>query len=343
MEPKLSGQKYEFINYLRVFAMVSVAWPHLVANMDPEWPVLHLVQWMINRPLHLIQNFGALGVSIFFVISGFLAAENLEQSGKFLKKKFIRIYIPVLSSMFAFYVFIKLFEFVGYTSYWSQFSNLEWLFSATLLNYLSGRTDAVNGVLWYLVPQFLFFIELTFWKIKENRGGINFAKVVLVFTVIIYIIARFIDIPQSLVVQFHYALIPLIGYIIRSSGQLTQKLKLLCVTYLEMVYGFWMYQRDLFETTSYPNSVITAVFIFLTAFFLENHFQNNRSIDKVAEVSYSFYLTHSLYGGFLISALLQLSFPWCIALLGGIVGALLFARMNYLCIEKPISKILGIK
>ena len=176
MEPKLSGQKYEFINYLRVFAMVSVAWPHLVANMNPEWPVLHLVQWMINRPLHLIQNFGALGVSIFFVISGFLAAENLEQSGKFLKKKFIRIYIPVLSSMFAFCVFIKLFEFVGYTSYWSQFSNLEWLFSATLWNYLSGRTDAVNGVLWYLVPQFLFFIELTFWKIKENRGVLTLQK-----------------------------------------------------------------------------------------------------------------------------------------------------------------------
>ena len=337
MQAEQNKATYQFINYLRVLAMALVAWPHLVANMNPTWPVLHFVQWCINRPLHLIQDFGALGVSLFFIISGFLAAENTETGVRYFKKKILRIYFPVLFSMLFFWVFIKLLEFLNYISYWSQFSAKEWLFSATLWNYLKGYPDVVNGVLWYLVPQFIFFAELSVWKTIKSKFG--FVQTICILTPVLYVSDWFINIPHSLMTQFHYALIPLIGYAVRIAKLPAQPIKWFGLIYIEIIYGFWKYQQELFESNSYICSVVVALFIFVIFSRNVNSFHENNIVNRLSMISYSFYLTHSLYGCFLITLLSQLNFAWIFSLCIGIIGALIAAYLNYRYIEMPISKL----
>ena len=72
------AKRWIFLDYFRVAAMFLVMWPHLTELINPQWQVLAGVQWLINRPLHIIQNFGALGVCYFLLISGFLLNKSTE-------------------------------------------------------------------------------------------------------------------------------------------------------------------------------------------------------------------------------------------------------------------------
>lgn len=160
---------YNFIDYLRVTGMIFVAWPHLTANLNPVWGPLSFIQWLINRPLHITQNFGALGVSIFFLISGFLAStpsrRTLKSPTSYFFYKLTRLIIPLWGAMFFFFLFVKLFELLfNYSSWWSQFSVLDWVKSATLYPHFTDSIDLVNGALWYLVPLILFFLLETLYR-----------------------------------------------------------------------------------------------------------------------------------------------------------------------------------
>lgn len=67
--------------------MFLVAFPHLGVIIEPSWKVAAFIDSAINTPFAIIQNFGALGVCVFFVISGFLLYSNTDTPLKFVGKK----------------------------------------------------------------------------------------------------------------------------------------------------------------------------------------------------------------------------------------------------------------
>jgi exopolysaccharide production protein ExoZ len=78
------------IQYLRALAVLLVVYCHAI-----DTQMLYGVSWQQN--FYSLQNFGAIGVDIFFVISGFIIAYITQNTAghagafNFLKKRFIRI------------------------------------------------------------------------------------------------------------------------------------------------------------------------------------------------------------------------------------------------------------
>ena len=98
-------KEFNFIPYLRVAAMCLVTWPHMSVNLNSEWFPIQIVQWIFTRPLHIIQNFGALGVCIFYLISGFLMAQNTRWGLPYFFRRLLRVYLTVPLSMLIFFLF----------------------------------------------------------------------------------------------------------------------------------------------------------------------------------------------------------------------------------------------
>lgn len=79
-------KKNNALDWLRCGALALIIYDHLVGFRMPEWTPVVWMDHIFMKPLELIQYGGALGVSIFFVISGYLLALGVD-SGKYTLNK----------------------------------------------------------------------------------------------------------------------------------------------------------------------------------------------------------------------------------------------------------------
>lgn len=138
MEFKETGRCVSF-DYLRVIAVFMILYDHLGCLRNSEWIVKKMVDYLIAVPLNIIQDFGAFGVSIFFIISGFLFAWNgkYENLCKKITGKMVFIYLSNIIAFLGFWAFQNLVCFFS-NSYWRQFTVKQWLESMTLAGYFVG-------------------------------------------------------------------------------------------------------------------------------------------------------------------------------------------------------------
>jgi len=153
-------KKNNALDWLRCGALALIIYDHLVGFRMPEWTPVVWMDHIFMKPLELIQYGGALGVSIFFVISGYLLALGVD-SGKYtlnkLPKKILQLYIPMIMSYCSFYLLQKGLSAIKYEHYFSQFTNKDWLMGGSLIGYFTERGDVINGTTWYLVPTFIAY------------------------------------------------------------------------------------------------------------------------------------------------------------------------------------------
>lgn len=167
-------ERYAFLDILRCLALIMILYDHLGPFYAPEWTIAQITDTILFIPLHIIQYSGALGVSLFFAISGFLAAKNADDEKLIIKKlpyKILKLYIPLLISFITFYIYQRIISFIqpGFC-YWKQFTGRQWFFGGTLLGYFEGAGDLINGSTWFLVPTFYFYLISTiFAKYIKRR------------------------------------------------------------------------------------------------------------------------------------------------------------------------------
>lgn len=113
-------KKNNALDWLRCGALALIIYDHLVGFRMPEWTPVVWMDHIFMKPLELIQYGGALGVSIFFVISGYLLALGVD-SGKYtlnkLPKKILQLYIPMIMSYCSFYLLQKGLSAIKYEHY----------------------------------------------------------------------------------------------------------------------------------------------------------------------------------------------------------------------------------
>ena len=64
---KSNGSKIYAFDYLRVIALVMILYDHLGGFYNPNWIVKKIIDFFFAVPLDIIQDFGAFGVSLFFL------------------------------------------------------------------------------------------------------------------------------------------------------------------------------------------------------------------------------------------------------------------------------------
>lgn len=333
------ASKYYFISWYRVIGMFLVCWPHFAAVYNPAWPVLQGVQWFINRPLDIMQNFGGLGVSIFFLISGFLAAENKDKALDFCVKKFTRTIIPIWISMAIFYALQKVLQLFGYKSYWVEFPIISWVKSAGLYCVFNGEGDGVNGVLWYMFVLTMFYVLQAVFKLLFGaQVPIQFLICIGAFMVGVYGFAE--HLPKGIPSFTPFLTIIIWGYIINLwyKEKISKKKALLAGVgfYALMITGYWLYYPAYYETERYTLSAVIALMLFIIGLLSER--LDKPKVGEIVlfldRISYSFYLTHTLYGGLIIQILTpRLPFTLCFVL--AVCGSIIAGYVNYTVAERP--------
>ena len=139
------------IQYLRAFAVILVCYCHVLGHLGNSY----------QANFYYLSNFGAIGVDIFFVISGFIISiicknivPGLKPSLKFLKNRFIRINL-------IYYFITLIYIFKNIIFYKSEISNLSLVKSIIILPIFEQGNLFIPTLFlggWTLSFEWLFYI-----------------------------------------------------------------------------------------------------------------------------------------------------------------------------------------
>lgn len=352
-------QTIEFIKVLRSIAVLLVVWDHLGCmwpqNVGIEWTGLKLMDLLINQPLVVIQYFGAFGVSLFFIISGFIITHVIQRESRFefIIKRGFRIYPPLIISTAIFYCLTKILLVWNIPTWWEQFNIKEWILSSTLGNYFFNWPDNINGVTWTLIIEVLFYF-LCFILINCIKKNAD-------LTIVLMLIINFysINIP-SILGKSHIVIQSLVYIPIILFGQIiyyywsrfinSKRLIIYClINYLIWIQNLRLYLPEYYNGNEpYGPSLIYAIVIFLLAMKcndeLEVYMQNKNSIivsiiNYCAKTSYSIYLNHMTFGTLFLTIFNMFNIPFGINLILTVVIVMLISTFMNRYIESLFIKL----
>lgn len=335
---KTIAKKYNSITYLRVFAMLLIAYVHLGPARNGAWVVNKGLDYLFFTPLRMINYGSAFGVCLFFLITGFLIYPMRQNILAKLKGVLLRILLPLVGAMACFYLFAKADELLVGANYWSQYSLSDWLETTFLVNYFRGEGSYINGVLWYLIPNLFFTLTFTILSpiAKQPKG---------VFTaIVIYDIALFAicTAVPNLFAVLPFAFMPVFGMIIREVVEHDEKMNWYCLiaeavlTYLLMVMAF---QRDIphYYRDGYIVSLLYAILLFALLMFNDSKIKApGRGVALLSNISYEFYLLHSMVGGLVMSGIGNTIESFTVCFIIGIAVSLAFSWMVWYIFERKI-------
>lgn len=362
-----SNKRIDFANTLRGFAALAVVISHYYGVF---WSMRVEVGHIINAPtlplethafpsyiswLHAVPifNWGAYGVALFFIISGFVIPFTLQKMGwiGFSINRLLRI-IPTYVVGFT----ITLLAIWVSTNYFER----EWSLTTreVLIHYIPGIRDilwsrGIDEIVWtleiemkfYLVcailivyfrqqslkvffaPLALFLLALYLNQMTPAwaSGNVTAWKFTMTFmTVSQYIIYMFIG------VIFHYL----------QQDKLAPNKAYLGIGGLFMLFciHWWAgpYSANLKIAWSYGFALLTFMFAYSFPF----HFRGNRFFNFLADISYPLYVIHSVAGYVVLRIMLDLGLRAWLSLLIVTTIFLFFSWLLHLFIEVP-SQALG--
>ena len=312
-------KRYTSFDVLRILAMFAVCWPHLTVIINPKYNILEIVRHWFTQPLALSNDLGMLGVCIFFILSGFfLSYENNKKRTmrEFVLNKFYKLILPLWINIILFFCFIKVAD-LFVQSYWSQFSNIDWLKSITLFNFITGHQEFCCGVLWYLVPLIQFFlIYIVYKKYSDKPVGFIYLTQAITLTCGIFIkYANSINVGCISYIQFLN--VPLFGYIIGLFNQNYLSFKnFIHFSIFNMFVSILCFNLNSYNYLIDNTHFVSVIYSFFLVFFClmyeksinKENIIENKILLKLSNISYDFYIVHSLYGGFIISLLYKINY-----------------------------------
>ncbi len=317
---KWNGTKINSFNYLRVLAMFMILYDHLGCLRNQEWMIKKAVDFFFSNPLFIIQDFGAFGVSLFFLISGFLFAwkGQYEHLTKKTCRRLLKIYLSLIAAFLGFWL-CQAICWNFQETYWQQFTIRQWLESITLVGYLTGNGEVINGSTWFLVPLFFFYIVSAFYAAFSRRlfckgGGMWIIEGFL--AALFYTLDRMhIYAPTNMMI---FVYMPLAGVILaeiyhEKNIAFGNGLVLLLVNYMAMVFYFKKFQYEFYAENLYLISFLYAVLFVVICLTWEKRFTANKYVDFFGSISLSVYLLHMTWGGFLMQAFTEMGIPFTAA------------------------------
>lgn len=348
--------KVIFANQLRAVAIIAVMITHLcgifwaargtVATyiFAPviEGPYSPILSWLSPPTV----NYGPLGVSIFFLISGFVIPFSLSKftPREFLISRSLRIYPTYLAGSAVTLLSVWL-----SSQYWNkEFSiNLKDLLfnlSLTHSNILVKTIDLVN---WSLAIEIKFYLiaALMHASIKKSRPLpiISLAVATLFFTV-------FYPTEKSIVNFTTFRL---------SIESIKVELMVICFMFTGTLFHFHFIKKiSTLQLISYSSILLMIVaacwsrnewapgipntplnysygfFIFLLAYIFKNSFRAIAPLDFIANISYPLYIIHSLVSYSIMRIAVDQGLPFYAALMIAIATVILISYILHMTFEK---------
>jgi len=297
------SSKIIFANQLRGIAALLVVLSHLccvfwgakeaVSVYTGAPPAEGGQPWIGNFINGQYWNAGALGVAIFFTISGFVIPMSLHYTGRlrFIVARFFRIYPTYIVALcLALSVVWMSCHYWGRPFMWDLGTVVR---NMLLIHTLTG-TPSVDLVNWTLAIELKFYLVAALMAplILVGRVWPLLGTAVLVFAV--NKVSHSVLGTEMLFVSFMFIGV-LINYLFNELIDVP-KFLISVLIILGLFLGGWgasPWPNDFFSVT--PNYVY-GLLIFGAAYLARNHFRNLRVLDFLADISYPLYIMHSLIG-----------------------------------------------
>ncbi|UCD04080.1 MAG: acyltransferase [Candidatus Woesearchaeota archaeon] len=129
------------IDILRVVAIILIVAFHCVYSVKPN---------------EILRGFGLIGLSLFFIISGYLLAKKYPDLNKFNPKWFLKRFVKIVS--FYYPALIALMLVFGRQVYWgSAFKNI--LYHFLFIDFISPETRyTITSASWFLIPLIALYL-----------------------------------------------------------------------------------------------------------------------------------------------------------------------------------------
>jgi peptidoglycan/LPS O-acetylase OafA/YrhL len=330
-----ASNKIIFANQLRGIAAILVVLSHICGAF---WSVRDVVGYYSGTPpvtgeqpfiagyiSNQYLNFGAFGVAVFFMISGFVIPMSLGRVSKarFLIGRLLRIYPTYIAAFSVGMLAVWL-----SCMYWGK--AFMWNYQALLSNMFLVHTftdlGSIDLVNWTLA------VELKFYIVVCLMGGLVVAGRVwplLAFSLIIFCLNKFtksyIGIELMFVsfmmmgVLFNYLFRGLINVFVCSAA---------CLWIMSLFLIGW-------ESGGVSQNYVYGFTLFAVAYALREKFVNIRILDFFADISYPLYVVHSLVAYGVMRVLLEHGLPTVVVVPFAAVCVVSIAYSLHVLVEKP--------
>ena len=334
-----AGARIDFIDTLRGLAVLMVLWDHLVGiYLDKSHQTWWLHGWVsryVNEPLGIIQNFGWLGVSLFFLVSGYVITHvaQRETRAQFGIRRVFRIYPPVFAAIFLALLFAML------SGSAAPHDWREMLAALTLFNYFLVPQKIILGVGWTLVIEVLFYIGVALQMTWLKRWPwLAVVSSLLSCALFIAVSRRFGDNFFLFAASVAYLPYLIVGQIIylhsREMCSLGFAVAAGISSLLTIEYGLREIHFSFLPLeNSYLISFVYAIFLFLVG-MLTNR-RPGGPILFCAKISYSIYLVHGPVGFATLEFGQRLGLPYPVSLAAALAAVFAAATLFHRLIELP--------
>ncbi len=340
-------QRIYFLDYLRVFAFLSVLIGHkfyaplsqFVTNLSTP----HITQQYLSNVFLSMFKGGGAGVVVFFMISGYIILHVLqkEKPFEFLVKRIFRIY-PLL--IFAILIQVLLAFFFKDKSI-DLSTNL---IQMSLMGDFFNTPYALSGVEWTLRVEIMFYFFmfiLSFTKILRSNPYIYYS-ILIALTISIKYISPF---PTENFVGYFTTYVPFLflGSVIYIYEKKSINIIALLLFIFIVFYRYFKAIEDFSNSWLNSNFAIVGFLIFMVLWLVRDQLHKlpnsiNKNITLLALLTYSVYLFHNFLWGYIAKFLeiigienkifiVLILFLWCF-----IVYKLIETPMNN--IGKKLSK-----
>ncbi|AWN74333.1 acyltransferase [Legionella anisa] len=361
-----ANTKIEFTNTLRGLAALFVVLSHYLSTF---WykrdSVAHLIHAPLLSPethatpfyvvwlnLFPLFDWGAYGVGLFFIISGFVIPFSLLRTTSvgFCVNRLFRI-IPTYVIGFSITLFALFLCGKYFLSVWA------YSFQEVFIHYIPGVRDILESrnidvIIWtlevemkfylivalsiawfrnnslkvFLIPAVLFLATcymshmIPVWAIKNLSAFIR-AEIYMMSSP--YIIFMFIG------VVFHYLYCHKIA---SDTGYF-----LIGILFVMFCIAWWTgpYSENLILAWSYAFALLT----FMFAYTFPHFFKANPLVNFLADISYPLYIVHSIAGYVVLRVMLDMNFKIWTALALVFIGSLLLSWLLHVFIERPTQRL----
>lgn len=352
-------RRVEWANSMRGIAAFTVVIAHLgvlfwvnqtviasLARQPALWEGDEGAPWFAVALNWLPIEFGALGVALFFLLSGYVIAISTTKYSRrgFVVGRLMRV-LPTYAAGFLVTcaVILALGDPFGELSPVNVLAGL-----VPGLPYLVKVASPADGIVWTLIVELVFYaVVLLFYRSITRRWWALLA--VAVGCIVVQLLLP-TPIPGTfsggfitvILIATPFLPIMLIGMVLSSyrRGELRGWIAIAAVPLLSAVYFLLASLSKVAPTgLEYRLTFVGTVAVFVVVFLLGDGWKGNRVLDFFADISYPLYVVHSVLGYATISVLVKAGVWPLLAFLIAAGAAIGVAYLLHLLVESPTHRI----
>lgn len=328
--------RFPALDALRGVAVLMVVFDHMFAVAGERMaggvfaPTAWVREW-ISAPLGIIQDFGWLGVCLFFLISGFVITHSARRESLrvFALRRAFRILPPLTVALAVVWV---LDLYAGTHRPW-----MDYLYGLSLMGYFTVPQIVVLGVAWTLVIEVIFYMLMAavLPLFKRPHPALGTAVVSVVTVGVILCARNFGDAFFLFAASVAYLPVLLIGSALYLHKTACASPLTVAVLILANCASFMLGLRSI-HTAFLPldNSYLLSLAYASGIFVVCVGMGAPKALRWVGDISYSLYLLHGTLGFFAVQQALALGLgaasPWVATVF--CLGA---SYAMYLAVERP--------